>query len=202
MKRNSMVFSGCLILGITIGFAIFAGEERKEPELLTMARQASPKKVFGGPVAAVKSHLKYHNASEIKFFYQGKDQKLVEHIIRHQLVISLFSKKGIQVLRYTVTDKNETHDVRDVYAWAEQNDHSRTLTKVEVGRMRELIDKLPDSKANPPIDETVHLSFLRDKEWQSITYDYRSLPEDVLRLIDILAQKDGIGYDLKKPRKG
>ncbi len=137
----------------------------------------------------IRHHLSYHAASEWKSGYKDDSGKIVKYSLHHLLVISWFRDGGRTALRYTVTEKGESQDVRSVYNHAEQANHDRQLSPGELTRLKKILTTLPKETSDPPIDRTVHVSYLEDKKWQTVTYDADKLPAAIEQVFDLLGER-------------
>lgn len=137
----------------------------------------------------VRYHLEYHSASEWKSGYKDDSGKIVKYSMHHLLVISWFRDRGRTALRYTVTEKGESWDVRSIYNHAEQASHERQLRPEELTRLKKILTLLPKETSDPPIERTVHVSYLENKIWQTVTYDADELPAAMEQVFDTLGER-------------
>ena len=125
---------------------------------------------------AVHSHVSYHQGPQVG-------------ATRQVLVISWFTGDGRTVLRYKVGDDGSSENMRDVYNRSVQDWHQRTLTAGYQKYLASLLAKLPESKAEPPIDRTVYVSFQAGGKWRSETYDAAALPDEFEAVIKFLGER-------------
>jgi hypothetical protein len=128
------------------------------------------------PADAVRDHLSVHAGPRWG-------------IHRHRLVISWFIGNGTTALRYTVTESGISEDVREVYNWASQDWQRKWLSADNLKRLAELLPQLPESKAEPPIERTVHISFQSGDQWRTETYDAAALPAQFEQVMLILGER-------------
>ena len=107
---------------------------------------------------------------------------------RHLLVISWF-KDASYVLRYRVEENGQSENVRFIFNHASQAGHREALNEDRLGKLKAILPMLPESKAEPPIKRTVHLSFLSGNKWRTETYDAVALPDEFEEVMKILGER-------------
>ena len=136
------------------------------------------------PATAVQSHMKMHAGPQ-----WGAQ--------RHVLVMSWFQGNGGTVLRYTLAENGYLDDARDVFNHAVQGWHQKHLSHYEQRQLRDALTKLPASRAEPPIERTVYISFQDGGAWRSETYDADALPAEMEKVMALVGER----YETKERRK-
>jgi hypothetical protein len=177
----------CGILWLTAGMATARALRADEPgpTLKELIRQARDLRTFDTPAEAVKYHLTLHASPQ-----WGQR--------RHLLVISWFRGNGRTALRYTVTEDGTSEDVREVYSHASQVWQQTSLSAKDLKRLTDLLPNLPESKAEPPIERTVHVSFQSGDKWRTETYDASTLPDEFEAVLKITGER----FETKDRHKG
>ena len=138
------------------------------PTLKELIQRASD----GPELNAVHWHKTYHSAPQ-----EGNNARF--------LVISLFGKKLTEVVRYTVTEDGVPH-LRGVSGDQSRDYRVQQLSPDAQKMLRTLLETLPESKAEPPIERTIHVSFQASDKWRTETYDASALPEQFAEVMKIL----------------
>jgi hypothetical protein len=109
---------------------------------------------------------------------------------RHILIISWFrSKHGSSASLYYVSARGAFFNGHDVYDWALQASSETTLPANDLKRLTELLPKLPESKAEPPIERTVLVSFHDGNKWRTETYDEATLPDQFEAVMKVIGER-------------
>ena len=145
-------------------------------ELLRQSNDLGPFDPSDSPAMAVKSEMLRHVGPKL-----GSNQ--------YALQISWFRGDGRTSLRYSVTEGGLRYDYRHVYNHAIQSARKTQLSKAELKSLRELLENLPESQAEPPIERTVHTSFQAGGIWRSETYDAASLPDQFEAILRIIGER-------------
>jgi len=168
------VLSFMLVVGLGSLRADEPGPTLKE--LLRQAKDLGPFDPSDSPAMAVRSEMRRHAGPRL-----GGNQ--------YALQISWFRGDGRTSLRYSVTEGGFRHDYRHVYNHATQANRKKQLTEIELNSLRELLEKLPESKAEPPIERTVHTSFQAGDVWRTETYDAATLPDPFEAIMRIIGER-------------
>ena len=106
------------------------------------------------------------------------------------LAISTFPSGGQYALEYWVTESGQEYDLRNVYDWAFQNQHSKQLSEAELKSLHAAIQDLPTGNASPPLERLVIVSFREGTHWVTRIYDSGTLPKPVRRIYDIIGERE------------
>src|SRR5262249_7299878 len=117
--------------------------------------------------------------------------------LSNRLLVISWWKDRIMVLQYTVTDDGAYESVRDTPR-AKQANRRKTIDEEELKRLIDLLPALPESTAEPPIQETVLVSFQSGKKWRTETYDTANLPDKLEKAMLIIGER---GETKDRPKK-
>ncbi|MCW3062787.1 MAG: hypothetical protein JWQ02_4608 [Capsulimonas sp.] len=82
----------------------------------------------------------------------------------------------------TVDLLGEASDCRDVYQWAVQATHERSLSDAQLEEVRQALSTLPKSGVHPPLRDLLIVSFRLHEHWETRTYDKSALPASLQRI--------------------
>lgn len=151
-----------------------------------LLEQESPrKKRWLSPVIPVKAFVANHARSEDRF--ENEDGQVV--VRKRLLLVTWFRGSGSSAFVYTVHDSGQVVDVREVHGWASQAMRARDLGETQTNTLRDLVRKLPESNATPPIHRTVHVSMRDGEKWRTETYDATALPEEFEAVMEVVGER-------------
>lgn len=122
------------------------------------------------------------------------DGKKVEQVERRKLLISWFQPHYI--LHYSVDENGKVHNYR-YHQLAVQANQRSELNIADQQELDALLAALPASKANPPVERTVYVSFLVGKDWRTVSYDSAELPKEFERVMLLIGER----FETKKRLK-
>lgn len=105
------------------------------------------------------------------------------------LAIVSFHRDDRIGLIYTVNERGQEFDVREVYDWATQASHHKELNKGQLEDLRLAIKRLPDQNIFPPIGQLVVVSFKQNDGWITHSYDRTNLPPAMRTIYDIISER-------------
>lgn len=157
-----------------------------EPTLKEMLNQADNDLSFDErySLSIIKHLLSDHAGSQV-----GAENRLA--------VVSWFGHEGRVVYRYAVTDDGYSYDMR-LTTRSAQAFSQKTLSAADKEQLATLLSRLPESKSEPPIGRTVHISFQASGKWRTETYDADSLPEPFEDVMKVLGER----FETKDRQKG
>lgn len=145
------------------------------PTLKELIRQASEQPRDESSLA-VRSAMRYHEGAKL-------DNK------SYLLVVSWFRGHVGHLLLYTVTETGDNHSRRAIFNYATQATVDDTLSSDQLRALRAVLDKLPPSKAEPPIERTVLVSFQSGEKWRTETCDTAALPDEFETVMSIIGER-------------
>jgi hypothetical protein len=105
------------------------------------------------------------------------------------LAITEFYRNDRAVLLYIVTNNGQEDDVRHVYDWADQVEHSKRMSAPDLRRLSAALARLPVALVSPPIDRLVIISFHVGSRWVTRTYDSAALPEAMREIYLLVGER-------------
>jgi len=182
-------FRPLLFLPLLVATAALGADEG--PTFKELLRQAPATRAETGIIPAAAEVFLFHDKSE----WQGKARTLA---------ITWFYLGQQSALQYFVNEDGYVRDWRQILKYSQRDVQAvdeRSLEKTDLDSLKSLLGKLPQSKAEPPIERTVLVSFQSGDKWRTETYDAANLPEEFEKVMAIIGERFETRERLKKTAK-